>query len=26
MKKWNDFSGGEKTVIALTMVLALQRC
>jgi structural maintenance of chromosome 3 (chondroitin sulfate proteoglycan 6) len=26
MKKWNDFSGGEKTVIALSIVLTLQRC
>ena len=26
MKKWNDFSGGEKTVIAISMILALQRC
>jgi structural maintenance of chromosome 3 (chondroitin sulfate proteoglycan 6) len=26
MKKWTDFSGGERTVIAISMVLALQRC
>lgn len=26
MKKWTDFSGGEKTVIAISMILALQRC
>lgn len=26
MKKWNDFSGGQKTVIAISMILALQRC
>lgn len=26
MKKWNDFSGGQKTIIAITILLALQRC
>lgn len=26
IKKWNDFSGGERTVIAISMILALQRC
>lgn len=26
MKKWNDFSGGEKTVVAISIILALQRC
>lgn len=26
MKKWGDFSGGEKTVIAISIVMALQRC
>ena len=26
MKKWSDFSGGQKTIIAITILLALQRC
>lgn len=26
LKKWNDFSGGQKTIIAITILLALQRC
>lgn len=26
MKKWNDFSGGEKSIIAISIIMALQRC
>ena len=26
IRKWHEFSGGQKTVIAVCMLLALQKC